>query len=530
MPHLDLVVRGGDVLDGSGAPARRADVGVQGDRVVAIGDLGSTRASRHVDARDRIVAPGFIDVQSQSNLTLLADGLAQSHVRQGITTEIVGEGGSPGQLTPRILEQDARYVEWLDALGLRLDWSGLRGYFERLEASGTSVNVGAFASVDLLRAEAVGLDDRPPTRAELDRMCALLRAALDDGAFGLATALVYPPASYCSTDELVHLAAVAARAGGSYASHVRGESGRVLDAIGEAIAIGERARIPVLVYHLQVAGKPNWGRMKDVGALVEAARARGVSVSACQYPYAAAGTGICAPLPDWVQEGGPLRLVERLVHRDTRARVRRDMESRDAALGRIDFDAIQVASVPPDGDTGAIGRRVSEIARARSADPWDTYFDLVTRNRANVFCIFHSMSEDDVRVAMRWPWVGVASDAEAVDLGHPGLVHPRAYGTFPRVLGRYAREERVLDLPEAVRKMTSLPASQLGLVDRGCVRTGAFADLVVFDPDGVRDTATFEAPHAFPVGIDAVIVNGAVTVEDGAHTGARAGRAIRRRS
>jgi N-acyl-D-aspartate/D-glutamate deacylase len=527
MPELDLLVRGGEVFDGTGAPSVLADVAIRGDRVVGVGDFSRASAARVIDARGRFVTPGFVDVQSQSSFTLLADGRGESHVRQGITTEIVGEGGSPGQLTPKILAQDPRYVEWLSALGLELDWKGFRGYFERLERAGTSVNVGALASVDLLRAEAVGLDDRPPTDAEMAHMRRLLEAAMDEGAFGLAAALVYPPASHTTTDELVSLAEVAARRGGIYASHVRGESGRVLDAIGEAIEIGERAKLPVLVYHLKVAGKPNWGRMAEVGALVERARARGVRVSACQYPYAAAGTGICAPLPDWVQEGGPPMLVERLRDPATRARVRREMETRDAALGRIDFDAIQIASVPPGADASVTGKRVSEIAASRGADPWDAYFSLIVEHRANVFAIYHSMSEDDVRAAMRYPWVSVASDAEATSPAQHGLVHPRAYGTFPRVLGRYVREARLLSWAEAVRKMTSLPAAQLGLVDRGVLRPGSFADVVVLEPDIVRDRATFEAPHAFPDGVEVVVVNGVVTVEHGAHTGARAGRALR---
>ncbi|MBX3191059.1 MAG: D-aminoacylase [Labilithrix sp.] len=526
MTELDLVIRGGELLDGTGAPSRRVDVGVAGDRIVAIGDLG--RAKRIVDARDRVVAPGFIDVQSQSVLTLLADGDAQSHVRQGITTEIVGEGGSPGQLTPKILAQDSRWPEWLGALGLELDWSGFDGWFARLERQGTSVNVGAFASIDLLRAEVVGLADRPATADEIERMRAILDAGMKQGTFGLATALVYPPASHASTDELVALAEIAARHGGLYASHVRGESGRVFTAVGEAIEIGERARLPVLVYHLKIAGRPNWGRMRELGALVEGARSRGIAISACQYPYAAAGTGICAPIPDWAQEGGPEALVERLRAPETRARIRREMETRDAMLGRVDFDAIQIASVPPGGDASMMGRRVSEIARSKNEDPWDTYFSIVIDNRANVFAIYHSMSEDDVRTAMRFPWVSIASDAEATSPAQHGLVHPRAYGTFPRVLGRYVRDERVLALPEAIRKMTSLPASQLAISDRGVVREGMFADLVVFDPAAVRDTATFEAPHAFPIGIETVVVNGAVTVEAGEHTGARAGRVVRR--
>jgi len=527
VPELDLVVRRGSLVDGTGEAARVVDVGVRGDRIVAVGDLSAISATRVIDADGKMVAPGFIDVQSQSVLTLLADGNAESHVRQGITTEIVGEGGAPGQMTVKILAQDARYPEWLAALGLELDWTGFTGWFERLERQGISVNAGSFTSIDLLRAEVVGLEDRPARADEIARMREILDATMSEGTFGLATALVYPPASHTSTDELVAVAEIAAKRGGIYASHVRGESGRVFDAIGEAITIGERARLPVLVYHLKIAGRPNWGRMPEVGALIEDARARGVAISACQYPYAAAGTGICAPIPDWAQEGGPTALVERLRAPETRARIRAEMETRDAMLGRIDFDAIQIASVPADGDHSLMGKRVSEIARARGRDPFEIYFDVVTDHRTNVFAIFHSMSEDDVRTAMQFPWVSIASDAEATSPAQHGLVHPRAYGTFPRVLGRYVRDAKVLTMPEAIRKMTSLPASQLGIVDRGVVREGAFADLVIFDPARVADTATYEAPHAYAVGIEHVIVNGVVTIDAGDHTGARAGRPIR---
>lgn len=512
---LDLVIRGGDLVDGTGAPARRADVGVRGDRIVALGDLRS--AHRVIDARGKVVTPGFIDIQSQSVFTLLADGNGESHVRQGITTEIVGEGGSPGQLTPKILAQDPRYAEWLSALGLSLDWRGFDGWFAKLEERGTSVNVGAFASVDLLRAEVMGLDDRAPTKGELAAMRAILDRSMREGTFGLASALAYPPASYATTDELVALAEVAAGHGGLYASHVRGESGRVFDAVREAIAIGERARLPVLVYHLKIAGRPNWGRMKEMGALFEDARSRGIAVSACQYPYAAAGAGIIAPIPDWAQEGGPPALVLRLRDPATRARVRREMDEREAFLGRVDFAAIQV------GD-----RRIADIARERGEDPFETYFDLVILHRTNLFVVYHSMSEDDVRTAMRFPWLSFATDAEATSPAQKMNVHPRAYGSFPRVLGRYVRDDGLLTLEDAVRKMTSLPASQLGLTDRGVVREGTFADLVVFDPDAVADRATFEAPHVYPVGIDHVVVNGVVTVDSGEHTGARAGRSVRR--
>lgn len=512
---MDLLIRGGRVIDGTGAPARDLDIGIRGDRIVAIGRLDENTAHRTIDARDLVVAPGFIDIQSQSIFTLLADGNGESHIRQGITTEIVGEGQSPGQLTPKILDQDPRYREWLSSLGLSLDWLGFTGWFDRLEERGISVNVGSFASVDLLRAEVVGLSDRAATPDEVGRMRALLDAALNEGVFGLAAALAYPPASYVTTEELVSLAEVAAKHGGMYASHVRNESGGIFQAIGEAIAIGERARLPVLLYHLKIAGRENWGRMTELGALVESARARGVEVSACQYPYSAAGAGILAPIPASAHDGGPAALIARLRDPAERARIRADMENRDIFLGRIDFENIQVGEW-----------RIAQRARARNVDPWDAYFDLVIEHRTNLFAIYHAMSEGDVRTAMSFPWVSIASDAEATSPAQAQRVHPRAYGTFPRVLGRYVRDETVLSMEEAIRKMTSLPATQLGLRDRGALREGAFADVVIFDPRTVSDRASFEAPHAYPVGVQHVIVNGRLTIEAGEHTGARAGRRV----
>jgi N-acyl-D-amino-acid deacylase len=531
LSNFDVLIRGGDLVDGTGSEARVADVGIRGDRIAAIGHLSANGAARVIAAEGHVVCPGFVDIQSQSVLSLLASGDAESHIRQGITSELIGEGGSPGQVTPRVLARNPRYAEWVDSLGLRVDWSGFRGYFDRLERSGTSVNLGAFASMDLLRIETVGYENRPPSASELGEMQAILDRAMREGAFGLATALAYPPASFSSTEELVALARIASAHGGIYISHVRGESGGVLAAIDEAITIGKEARLPVVVFHLKVAGRANWGRMPEVGALIEAARAQGGLVSACQYPYTMAGTGLAAPLPEWVLDGGPDTLLGRLRDPSTRARVRQEMESRDALLGRVDFEAIQIAEVPKGSDPSLVSKRVAEIARFTGEDPFDAYFRILIETRGAAFALYHSMSEGDVRTAMAFPWVSIATDAEATSprgvLGR-ALVHPRAYGTFPRVLGRYVREARLLSLPDAIRKMTSLPASQVGLTERGVIREGAFADIVVLDPTTVVDTATCEQPHQFPTGIRWVIVNGVVTVDEAEHTGARSGRVLRR--
>ncbi|HJZ87086.1 MAG TPA: D-aminoacylase [Polyangia bacterium] len=526
---FDLIIRGGEVLDGSGAAARTVDVGIRGDRIVALGPLAGRTARRFIEATGLTVAPGFIDVQGQSGLTLLVDGNGESHIRQGITTEIIGEGGSPALWTRHLFEIDPGIRDGLKILHVDFDWQGFSGYLRRLQRSGTSINLGSFISADMVREEVLGFADRAPSAGELARMQQLVERGMQEGGFGLATALIYPPLSYAKTDELVALALTAGRAGGIYISHVRGEGSDGKQAIDEAIQIGERARVPVVVYHLKRSGKRNWGTMAEIGAQIEAARARGVAISACQYPYTGAGTGLTAPLPGWAQEGGPEKLLARLKDPAQRARMRREMEGTDAGLGDVDLGTIQVAWVPPGKDQSVMGKRVTEIAAARHQDPWETYFALLSDNEANVFAFYHSMSEQDVRTGMRYPWVSVGTDAEATsphgELGR-GLVHPRAYGSFPRILGRYVREEHLLELPEAIRKMTSLAADQLGIRERGRLREGYFADLVVFDPRTVIDTATFERPHQFPKGIPYVIVNGVVTVDDGRHTGARAGRPL----
>jgi N-acyl-D-aspartate/D-glutamate deacylase len=522
----DLVIRNGDVIDGTGAPARRADVAVIGDRIVTIGTV-SGRGREEIDAAGRVVAPGFIDVQGQSGVTLLVDGNGESHIRQGITTEVIGEGGTPALWTKETVDQTTVRQYHLD-----FDWTGFEGYLRKLEKQGTSINVGSFAPVAMLRQQVVGMVDRAVTPAELKQEEDVLERAMQQGAFGFATALIYPPASYTSTDELVALAKVAAKHGGVYISHVRGESFRLKDAIGEAIRIGDEARLPVVIYHLKIGAKANWGHMDEIRRLVESAQARSVDVTACQYPYTAGGTGLQSVLPGWAQEGGREKMLARLQNPADRARMRHDIEANteveNLLLGAT-FDGVQIASVPPDKDRSIVGKRVSQIAAERGKDNWDTLFAVLMENDGRVGALYHMISEDDVKEAMRFPWVSVGTDSSAIkpegELGR-GQPHPRSYGTFPRILGRYVREQHVLPLPEAIRKMTTLAARQLKIADRGALQRGYFADLVVFDPNTVTDTATFEKPHQYPIGIETVIVNGIVTVRNGRHTGAHAGRAL----
>ncbi len=400
-PTYDVVIRNGDLIDGTGTPPRRVDVAVRDGRIAAIGTVPG-RGREEIDARGRVVAPGFIDVQGQSGTTLLADGNGESHIRQGITTEIIGEGGTPALWTPDDADDPS-----IQRFGLKFDWSGFDGYLHALETKGTSINLGSFAPVAMLREQVMGMADRAAGTAELKREQDILERAMQQGSFGFATALIYPPASYTTTDELVALARVAAKYGGIYISHVRGESFRLKEAIAEAIQIGEQAGLPVVIYHLKIAAKANWGHMAEIRQLVEQAQARGVNVTACQYPYTAGGTGLQATLPGWAQEGGREAMLARLANPGDRARMRHDIEANtevENLLGGATFDGVQIASVPADKDQSIVGKRLSQIAADRKQDLWETLFAVLTENEGRVGALYHMMSEDDVKTAMQFPW------------------------------------------------------------------------------------------------------------------------------
>ena len=527
-PDFDLVLRNGLVLDGTGTPAVRRDVGVKGDRIAAVGDLRERTAATDIDVAGRVVAPGFIDTQGQSGRVLLEDGAGASHILQGITSEIIGEASTPALWLPESAD-----LTLLTRLGISFDWSGVGGFLDRLASRGVTVNVGSLAPLNQLRVDVIGMARRDARPEELDEMRRRLDLAMRQGAFGLSSALIYPPGSYATTDEIVALAKTAASRGGRYVTHVRGESDRLDSAIDEAIEVAERAGIPVVIYHLKIATRTRWKTMAHVVRRIERARARGLDVSATAYPYQVAGTSLGASLPDWVHEGGEQAMLDRLAQPRMRARIRREIEHGHAGwenfLRSAGFDGVTIADVKEGGDTSVIGLSVAEIARRQGRPPWDVFFDLLIAHEGRVAALYALMHEDDVREVLRQGWVSIGSDSSAQPAAGPlavGRPHPRGFGSFPRVLGRYVRDEQVLSLPEAVRRMTSFAATQMGIPERGQLRPGWYADLVVFDPARVRDRATFEQPRQYPEGIDVVVVNGVVTVRHGALTGRRAGRAL----
>jgi dihydroorotase/N-acyl-D-amino-acid deacylase len=528
--RYDLVIAGGRVVDGTGAPWFRADVGVRGDRIAAVGDLSGARAGRRIEARDRVVAPGFIDMLGQSELNLLVDNRAESKIRQGITSEVTGEGGS---VAPLNAEMTADYQPWVDKYGVKVTWTDFTGYFERLRAARPAINLGTFVGAAQVREYVLGKGEVQPTPAQLERMAALVEEAMRQGALGLSTSLIYAPGSYARTPELVALAAAAARHGGVYASHIRDEGPKEMEALEEAFTIGREAGIPVEIWHLKVAGRRNWGRMGDVVAAIERARAAGIDVTADMYPYVASGNGLDNTVPQWAHDGGVAKMIERFHDPELRARILEEIREGaggewDGWKGRPPEDILIVSVMSPDLQKWT-GKRLSQVAQEMGKPPEEALIDLVEADRANVFVARFSMNEDDLQVAMRKPWVAFDLDAGACAVDGPlgkDKHHPRAFGSLPRVLGRYVRELKLLTLEEAVRKMTSLPARRMRFHDRGLLRPGMAADITVFDPETVRDVATFEDPNRYSEGVSYVIVNGRVVLDDGKLTAERPGRVL----
>ena len=521
---LDLVIEHGRVVDGSGSAWFRADVGIRGDRIVVLGDLRDAPAKLRIDARDQVVAPGFIDLLGQSELTLLIDPRAESKIRQGITAELTGELGS---VAPMKGDYVGGVMQWLALHRTRIDWKDLDGYWKRLRAMKPAISLGTMVASAQVRAAVMGEDDRPPTPEELLRMQIEVQKAMRQGAFGLASALIYPPATYQTKDELIALARSAAKFGGFYATHMRSEADEVLDGIDEALDIGRTAGLPVEIWHLKAAGRRNWGRMPEIVQRIAAARTEGLDVSANVYPYLAGANMLHADVPAWAQSGGVASMVSRL--KDPVQRARAEPEIAASWKDPDTADRIVITFVLSPDLKRYEGKTLSEVAKERSTTPAAALVDLVITDGGATQVIRFLASEFDLQLALRQPWVsiGVDASADAPDgpLG-PEATHPRAFGSMARLLGHYVREEKLFPLEEAVRKVTSLPARRLGLLDRGLLRPGMIADVVVFDPAKVNDVATYERPKQFPEGIATVVVNGEPVLVDGVRTEARPGRAL----
>jgi N-acyl-D-amino-acid deacylase len=529
--RFDLVFEGGRVVDGTGAPWFRADVGIVGDRIAAVGDLAGVPADRRIDARRLVVCPGFIDMMGQSEYNVLVDGRAASKITQGITTEVTGEGASIAPLNQRMLD-DGRET-WLH-YGVTPSFTTLAGYFDEFAERGAAINLATFVGAGGVRNLVIGMENRPPTAAELEQMKAAVAQAMEDGALGLSTSLIYVPDNFASTEEIVALVKVAARYGGSYITHQRDEgddgNGGIDASMDEVFRIAREAEIPAEIYHLKASGERNWGRMPAILARIEAARAEGLDVTADQYPWTASSNGLDAALPVWVREGGAAAMVGRLTDPQTRARARADFlklpENEDwpAGASRILITSVLNPALKPDE-----GKTIADIARDEKKDPLDALMDLVAADKGNTSRVTFSMSEDDVRAALRSPLVSFCTDSSAK--AEDGIYsreksHPRAWGSTARILGHYVRDEKVLTLEQAVRKMTALPASRMRFADRGIVRPGMAADLVAFDPETVRARATYADPLHYSEGIPFVAVNGKLVVDEGRITSARPGRIL----
>ena len=527
----DVVIRNGRIIDGTGSPWYSGDIAIRRGKIAALGKLDGASAKRTIDARGMVVAPGFIDMLGQSELTILVDPRLPSKIYQGITTEITGEGGSIAPLTDDLVKSDRVGYEHY---GVQPTWRTLREYFARLRKQGMGINLATYVGATQVRRVVIGDDNRAPTAAEMERMKALVRDAMHDGAVGISTSLQYAPAMYAKTEELVALAAEAGKLGGIYASHIRDEGDGVLPALDEAIQIGREGHLPVEIWHLKAAGKANWGRMPEIVARIERARKSGVDIGADTYAYTASFNTFSAIIPPWAHDGGDRSLIERLKDPAARERIRKEMESpagdwnnewqQVTGPGSIIIGAVQNPKLLP-----IQGKTIAEIAKLWGKNPIDTVFDLLIEDSAFTSVAMFTMAEPDVALALRQPWVSICNDSQGT--GPEGLLgkehpHPRAYGTFPHVLRKYVREDKTLTLEDAIRKFSALSAQKMRLADRGVLKQGMWADIVVFDPDTIRDAATFDNPNQLSDGMRFVLVNGVPVIEEGKMTNALPGKVV----
>ena len=530
--QYDVLIKNGRIVDGSGRPGYNADIAIKDKRIARIGNLANATAARTIEARGMVVAPGFIDMLGQSETYLLIDPRGMSKVMMGVTTEITGEGESIAPINERQIKEQE---DFLKRFNLTIDWRTLDEYFRRLEKQGTGLNLGTFVGATQIREYVVGFDNRPPTPAELESMKKLVADAMRDGALGLSTSLQYIPARFATTDELVELAKVARQYGGIYATHQRSEANALDESLHEVFEIARRARIPVEIWHLKTAYKKNWGRMPEILNKIKQARASGLDVSADIYPYIAGSTSLSACLPPWAQEGGVEKMLARLRDSATRERIKKEISEdhkdwENIYLGSGGAGGVLIGSVVNRDLESSQGKRMSEIAEEQKKDPLDALLDFILADHGQTGAIYFMMSETDMRAAMRSPFVSFCTDSGSRATDGPlagSKSHPRGWGSYPRILGRYVRDEKLLTLETAIHKMTGGPATRVGLKDRGLLRVGMFADITVFDPKTVIDRATFESPNQFPVGIEYVLVNGQVSVDKGERTSALAGQVIR---
>ncbi|HEY0761675.1 MAG TPA: D-aminoacylase [Pyrinomonadaceae bacterium] len=531
-PQYDLVITNGRVIDGSGRAAYVADVAIKGDRIVKIGKVPANAATRTIDARGLVVAPGFIDMLGQSETYLLIDPRAMSKVMMGVTTEITGEGESIAPINERQIKEQE---DFLRRFNLTVDWRTLDEYFKRLDKQGSGVNLGTFVGATQVREYVIGYDDRPPTPQELEQMKKLVSDAMRDGALGLSTSLQYVPARFAKTDELVELAKVARQYGGIYATHQRSEANTIDASLDEVFEIAQKAQIPVEIWHLKTAYKKNWGRMAHVLDRIKQARDRGLDITADIYPYIAGSTALSACLPPWALEGGTDKMLARLRDPQIRQRLKAEISQEQTTweniyLGSGGPGGVLIGSVVNRELEPLQGKRISEIAEQQKKDPLDAVFDLILADKGQTGAIYFMMSEDDMRAAMKAPFVSFCTDSGSRATDGPlagSKSHPRGWGSYPRILGRYVRDEKLLTLESAIQKMTGAPAARVGLKDRGLIKEGMFADITIFDPAKVIDRATFESPNQYPTGIEFVLVNGKISVDKSQRTGALGGRVLR---